>query len=106
VPGELFVADSPTRVYADPKTSIAYLSPDLLVEWNVNSFALEEWSSLFMLVNISMAEGPTSVANLEVKEEFASKAAAHRTPGKRKAESAQPPLSLRASPYMRQINFS
>jgi hypothetical protein len=76
------------------------------VEWNVNSFALEEWSRLFMLVNNSMAEGPTSVANLEVKEEFASKAAAHRTPGKRKAESAQPPLSLRASPYMRQINVS
>jgi hypothetical protein len=105
-PGDLFVADLPTRVYADPKTFITFLSPDLLVDWNVSSYALEEWSRLFMLVNNSMAEGPTSIAKLELKEDFATKAEAHCTPGKRKAEGGLPPLSLRASPYLRQINFT
>jgi hypothetical protein len=61
-----------------------FLSPDLLVEWNVNSFALEEWSRLFMLVNNSMAEGPTSIVKLEVKEVFVTKAEVHRTPEKQK----------------------
>jgi hypothetical protein len=59
-----------------------------------------------MLVNNSMSEGPTSIARLEAKEIFATKAEAHRTPGKRKAEVAEPPLALRASPYLRQITIS
>jgi hypothetical protein len=51
-----------------------------------------------MLVNNSMAEGPTSIAELEAKEVFATKAEAHK--------SAQPPLSFRALSYMCQITIT
>ena len=56
-----------------------------------------------MLVNVSASDGPTSAATLEAKSDFASKAEAHRTPGKRKAASNFSPLGLRASPYKRQL---
>jgi hypothetical protein len=36
-----------------------------------------------MLVNSSAGDGPTSAATLEAKEDFASKAEAHKTPRKK-----------------------
>jgi hypothetical protein len=102
-PGTLFVCKSVARAFADPNSSISCLTPDLLVSWNSAACSLEEWSRLFMLVNASASEGPTSAAILEAKEEFATKAEAHRTPGKRKADPLHLPTALRASPYTRQL---
>jgi hypothetical protein len=103
LPDSLFVAKTPTTAFADPKSSVNFLTPDLLVSWNSNACPLEEWSRLFMLVNSTVSDGPTSAAILEAKEDFAVRAEAHRTPGKRKADPLHLPMSLRASPYTRQL---
>jgi hypothetical protein len=90
LPGSLFVAKTATTAFADPKSSLSFLTPGLVVEWNSSSFTLEEWSQLFMLVNNSTSKIPTLAATLEAQSDFASRAKAHRTPGKRKAA---PPIS-------------
>jgi hypothetical protein len=103
VPGDLYVLKGGTTGFADPKTSIQKLSPELLVSWNSKANSLEEWSRLFMLVEDSVEHGPASAAILEAKETFADRAEAHRTPGKRKAVSVESPYALRMSPYRRQL---
>jgi hypothetical protein len=102
-PGHLFVSKTASTAFADPKCSVMFLTPDLLVDWNSAARTISEWSRLFMLVNTTSSEGPTSHANLEAKEDFAHKAEAHRTPGKRKAAVESSPIAMRASPYMRQL---
>jgi hypothetical protein len=106
-PGDLFVAKTASTAFADPRTCVNFLTPDLLVDWNSNTFSLEKWVRLFMLVSDSETDSPVkvpiSLANLEAKGLFAAKAEAHRTPGKRKADSDFTPLGLRASPYKRRL---
>jgi hypothetical protein len=89
--------------FADPRSLIMFLSPNLVVSWNNSAFTLYEWSQLFMLVTNSASEGPTLAATLEAIEDFSSKAEAHRTPGKRNTSIDFTPLGLRASPYQRQL---
>jgi hypothetical protein len=96
--GQLFMSKMPLTAFAYPRSSVSFLTPDLLVEWNSNTCTLEEWSHLFLLVNSTSLEGPTSLANLKVKVDFASKVEAHRTPGKRKADTVSSPMVVRASP--------
>jgi hypothetical protein len=50
LPGALFVCKSTSRAFADPKSSVMKLTPDLLVSWSNDACSLEEWSRLFMLV--------------------------------------------------------
>jgi hypothetical protein len=102
-PGDLFVLKGGTTAFADPTTSVGKLSPDLLVSWSSKSNSLSEWSRLFMLVEDSLEHGPASAAILEAKENFASRAEAHRTPGKRKVGSIESPYGTRMSPYRRQL---
>ena len=42
LPGSIFVAKTATTAFADPKSFVGFLTPDLLVEWNTSSFTLEE----------------------------------------------------------------
>jgi hypothetical protein len=102
-PGDLFVLKGGTTGFADPKTSISKLSPDLVVAWSSKSNSLSEWSRLFMLVEDSLEHGPASAAILEVKENFANRAEAHRTPGKRKVVTVESPYGIHMSPYRRQL---
>jgi hypothetical protein len=103
LPGDLYVARTATSAFTDPKSSVSKLTLNLMVEWKVLTVSLSEWSKLFMLVNMPSEDGPTSAANLEARELFASRAEAHRTPRKRKASSSVAPSSLRLSPYTRQL---
>jgi hypothetical protein len=79
------------------------LTPDLVIEWSNQISSLQEWTKLFMLVNNSSEDEPTLAANLEAKELFAIRAKAHRTHGKKKTSTIQPPVVLRISPYIRQL---
>jgi hypothetical protein len=101
--GQLFVSKTPTTAFTDPKCSVMFLTPELLVDWNGCARTVDEWSRLFLLVNVTARDGPTSAANLEAKQEFADRAEAHRTPGKRKADAVESPLAMRVSPYMRRF---
>jgi hypothetical protein len=79
----LYVARTATLAFTDPRRLVLKLTLDLMVEWKFLTVSLLEWSKLFMLVNIpSDDDSPTSLANLEARELFASKAEAHRTPRK------------------------
>jgi hypothetical protein len=41
LPGALFVAKTATTAFADPRSSIMFLSPDLVVSWNNTAFTLD-----------------------------------------------------------------
>jgi hypothetical protein len=101
-PGELYVAKTATTAFADPKTHYMRLTPELWAEWNTLAFPLEEWSRLFMLVNKAPDDGPATAAEVEARANFAAKAEAHRTPGKRKFSSHEAP-GFKESAYKRQF---
>jgi hypothetical protein len=103
-PGDLYVAKTATSAFADPKSHFMFLTAELWLAWNSRSCSLEEWSRLFMLVNnADEEEGPTSSARLEAQETFATRAEAHRTPGKRKADHLETSW-LNESPYKKLLS--
>jgi hypothetical protein len=98
------MAKTATSAFADPKSHFMFLMAELWLAWNSRSCSLEEWSRLFMLVNnANEEEGPTLAASLEAQETFATRAEAHRTPGKRKADSLETSW-LNKSPYKKMLS--
>jgi hypothetical protein len=101
-PGELYIAKTATTAFAEPKSHIQRLTPELWSEWNNLSCTQEEWNRLFMLVNEKTEEGPVTAAEIEARATFAAKAEAHRTPGKRKLSADEAP-GFSDSGYKRQL---
>jgi hypothetical protein len=77
------------------------LTPELWLEWNNLSCCLEDWNRLFRLVNNPSEDGPATAAEVEVRANFAARAEAHRTPGKRKFGGLAPGFT--DSAYKRQL---
>jgi hypothetical protein len=86
-PGWLFVSKAHTTAFSDPGISKQQLTAELLVDWDVKSAGLTEWTRLFLLASQLTEDGPASAAAMEAQDDFAQKAEAFRTPsrGKRKA---------------------
>jgi hypothetical protein len=101
-PGELYVAKSPTTAFVDPKCHYLNLTPELWSDWNNRAASLDEWRRLFMLVNDDTEDGPANAAEVEARENFAVRAEAHRTPGKRKFAALETPWDMEST-YKRQI---
>jgi uncharacterized protein YoxC len=106
-PGLLFVAKTASTAFSEPHMSHADLTPELLVEWNNKAAPLEHWTRLFLLASAVNQDGPASAAAMEAQNDFAQRAEAFRTPGrkKRKAfDAAISPMALHVSPYKRQFD--
>jgi hypothetical protein len=105
-PGWLFVSKAHTAAFSDPGISKQQLTAELLVEWDVKSAGLTEWTRLFLLASQLKEDGPASAAAMEAQDDFAQRAEAFRTPSrvKRKAvDEGKSPIVLHVSPYKRQF---
>jgi hypothetical protein len=96
------VAKTATTAFADPRSHYLKLTPELWSDWDNLACSLEEWSRLFILVNNASDNVPATLASLEARANFASRAEAHRTPGKRKFSDDEAP-GFKDSAYRRQM---
>jgi len=94
LPGELYVAKTADTAFVDPVVKMSLLKEDLLERWKSISCTLDEWASLFSLVEanavdqsqaISISGGVKfSVSDLRIKDQEENTALAFKTPRKRK----------------------
>jgi len=96
-PDEAYVAKSSEAAFVEPRLNTKHLSHSLLDSWKDLLITLEEWTSLFALVQ-EKEEGERevkfSLSDIKIKDEEEATAIAFKTPKKRKYLEPQSPSML------------